>query len=287
MDKSKDVIFDVFRFQIVPISSTNQMVLFSEFTNIEDLKANKNLYFSQVLNGINSYYNKQSEALPYKSVHSEGDLIVFRLAAKKGRIIQDSNFTQKEVEDFPDVLVIINNNPQIQKIAISRNIQAFSNSNVVLHILESKYKDLLRAYNLQIYIKPIFKTYEFWQIANQYEGRVQGLEFELIKPNMSNISGSLRESFKSIIDITNSHITKLEMKASKESSLENINSENEDLKGMVDYASEGGGEISIKVKGVKRKIKTKKSSTQISIDSIELSGNPDAVVNAYNKIIGS
>ncbi|SFX74719.1 hypothetical protein SAMN04487930_10917 [Cytophaga hutchinsonii ATCC 33406] len=263
------------------------MVLFSEFTNVDDLKANKNLYFSTVLKANNSYYNKQNETLPYKSIYSEDDLIVFRLAAKKGRIIQDSNFTQKQVEDYPDVLVIINNNPEIQKIAISRNIQAFSSSDVVLHILESKYRDLLRAYNLQIYIKPIFKTFEFWQIANQYEGRVEGLEFELIKPNMSNISGSLRESFKSIIDTTNSHTTKLVMKAPEDSSLEHIDSNNEDLKGMVDYASEGGGEISIKVKGIKRKIKTKKSSTQVSIDSIELTGNPNAVITAYNKIIGS
>ena len=143
MEKVKNIIFDVYRFQIVPI--TTQMGLFDKlFNNIEELKRQKNFYFSEVLNKSQSkhYHNRQMESLPYKGIYIKDDLIVFRLAAKKGRIIQDSNFTQKEVEDYPDVLIIINNDPTIQKIAISRNAQAFSNSEVVVHILESQYRVL-------------------------------------------------------------------------------------------------------------------------------------------------
>lgn len=280
----KDIVFDLFRFQLVPVS-TSQLNLFGENLTNEQLIERKNTFFSEVANNNKEYLNRQREALPFKVLFSEGDLVVIRLAAKKGKIIQDKDFSKKEVEDYPDVYIVINNDPSTQKIAISKNNKAFSSSFVVAHILEKSYGRLLNNFGLAIYIKPIFDQKIFWNIVDQYEGRLQAIKFELIKPNLANISGAFKKEIRTFSDNTNSHTTRLELNAPDESSLENINEDNQDLKGLIQYASEGGGEVSVKARGIKRLIKTKKSVKETVIKDIEIQGAPELVKEIFKSIV--
>ena len=45
---------------------------------------------------------------------------------------------------------------------------------------------------------------------------------------------------------------------------------NPQIDGLVDYASQGGGNISFKIKGLQKSVKTTKTPTEINVDELEL-----------------
>jgi hypothetical protein len=140
--------------------------------------------------------------------------------------------------------------------------------------MEATLNRYLHKFQLKIYIKPIVEKDSFWQIVDNYQGVITKLSFELIKPNLANISSTLTEDIKSLQKNTNSHTTKLELNAPLGRALENITQSNQDITGIVDYAVSGGGDIGIKAKGIRKTIKTD-SRTEISIDEITIVGKSE------------
>lgn len=65
---------------------------------------------------------------------------------------------------------------------------------------------------------------------------------------MSNISSGLDQEMKGIIDDLNSHKSTITFEATSNGSLENVNQTNTKLNNMVDYATDGGGNATVKFK---------------------------------------
>jgi hypothetical protein len=78
---------------------------------------------------------------------------------------------------------------------------------------------------------------------------------------------------------------KLIIQADKSSSLK-IDHNNETLVGIVDYASQGGGNISLKVSGLKKRLQTSNSVKEIEISDIELQGQPAQVAATIKELLG-
>ena len=136
--------------------------------------------------------------------------------------------------------------------------------------------DYLRYKGIELSIESKFKNKEFWSIIGNRP--ITKVDFTIVKPNMSRISKTLSTAIKEAIETVDSHTTHVSFKAGKKSSLSNINQSNKDINGMVDYASEGAGNISVKLKGVKHVIKTADMTTTSEISQAEIEGTPNAII---------
>lgn len=78
------------------------------------------------------------------------------------------------------------------------------------------------------------------------------MEKQLISPNMANITKNLQLNLKQLYEDTNTHKTKVELKADQESYLD-IKEDSKFVNSLVDYSAYGGGNIFMRVAG-KRKL---------------------------------
>jgi hypothetical protein len=103
------------------------------------------------------------------------------------------------------------------------------------------------------------------------------VEFEFITPNMSNISRTLSESLKSLGKDTNAVREDLAITSDPAVSLD-ISPSNETIQGLVEYTSEGGGDITVKVKGIRKRFHTSKSSREVNLSGLEITASPEQII---------
>jgi len=262
----KEISFDLYRYQLLPITQNVQPDMYRKELTLEKLKEIKNELFFEVLDNLPTLKHR-SLSLQHKSILKSNDWFAFKLGAQKTIERENKNFIKEKIESWPHVTVIINNDPSIQLIAISRNLKAFSGTSVVAKILESSLREHLLNMQLTLQIESIFDKKEFWSLIEKYQGKLTSVKFELISPNMANISKAIKIDLKQINTETNSHRTNIELNAAEGTVLE-IDPENEILDSLVNYASEGGGDISMKIKGLKKKIHTKTTTKTMELDEL-------------------
>lgn len=260
----KKLTFDLYRFQLLPISQNLHDDLYIDKLSIEKLKEKKNEIFGDILNSIIKINHKSFDIIQ-KNIPIGGDWIAFKIGAKKHVEIGTTDLKKTTIDSWPHITVIVNNNPEIQTIAISRNTKAFSSTGVVCKLLQRNLEHSLRARQLTMHIKPIFDKKDFWDIVSRHEHEISSVKFELISPNMSNISKCLTIDLKTINEETNSHRTNVELNSDRGASLE-LGESNRVVSGLVEYAAQGGGNISIKVQGVRQKIQTNTEIKTLEID---------------------
>ena len=131
---SKQITFYLFRYHLLPLSSNDtQLQLFPEIKiSADEIKKNKNLYFSDVLKKLDSSSNNTN---PLKLYDKDDEYYLFKIANKRTTKLT-KNFSSQYIDNEPYVYVIINNDPLEQKIAISDNIEAFSSYITVQNILK-------------------------------------------------------------------------------------------------------------------------------------------------------
>jgi len=281
----KQETYFVFRYQLVPTSHYIQITTDHKISSMEDLLKLKNEIFKNVLTKAKIELKGKTEAI-YRVIYANNGKFLLRVGSHKKLSKYDKEFREEQIENYPNILVYIDNTPDKQIIMIQKNIAAFSSPDVVASILEQSFKSILGKFQLALYIKPIFEEREFWNVVREYDQKIRQLTFELIKPNLSNISKSLTDEIKSLQETTNSHNTKLELNAPKNRILENINQDNSDITGLVKYSSDGGGDILIMVKGMRKKIQaSKKVHKEITIEEINIkSRNPEEIVSIFNQL---
>jgi hypothetical protein len=84
----------------------------------------------------------------------------------------------------------------VQKIAIQENVAAFRKSHAVSRVIEESIVDKVKRRNLSFYLEPLYNKQEFWDLINRYQKRVTQVSFELISPNLANISKNLKLNLK-------------------------------------------------------------------------------------------
>lgn len=260
----KKLTFDLYRFQLLPISRNIHDDLYIDNLSIEKLKEEKNNIFGEVIEKLIKINHRTFDIIQ-KKIPIGGQWIAFKLGAKKHVEIGTTDLKKSTIDSWPHITVIINNDPAVQSIAISRNIKAFSSTRAVTKLLQKNLEHGLRTRQLTLHIEPRFDKRDFWDIVNRHADEVSSVKFELISPNMSNISKSLTIDLKSINEETNSHRTNVELNADQGASLE-LNESNGIVSGLVEYASQGGGNISVKINGIRQKIQTNTEIKTLEID---------------------
>jgi hypothetical protein len=56
-----------------------------------------------------------------------------------------------------------------------------------------------------------------------------------------------------------------------------LDKKNPTLKGLVDYSSEGGGNIAVKIDGISKKLHTEDTISEIDIGAIEMNGSGEFI----------
>lgn len=139
-------------------------------------------------------------------------------------------------------------------------------------------------YQLRLHTERVFSKSHFWQLIREHKDKITWIEFEFVTPNMANISNTLSSTLKELAKDTNSSQSNLQLRSDPASSLD-INPDDETLQGLVDYTSEGGGDISIKIKGFRKRIQTSRSIREIELDDLQLSGSPEQVAGILRDIL--
>lgn len=281
---SENHIYNLFRYQILPLSNVFQLSIDSNITSIDELKQNKNRLFLEALNEIPSYFYTRGE-LAHKTIFSYDNVFGFRLGHKKLISITDKNFQETRIEDWPNVPILINNDPAIQIAAIKGDRKVFFSPETTSKILEENLSRYLKRYHLGVYFEPIFEERKFWEIVESYPKSIVQVNFELISPNLSNISKTLKIDLGKLNTDTNTHKTNIELNSAKDASL-SIDRNNSLINSLVEYSSAGGGIPTVRVRGLRRKIKASHSVKEISIDEIEISNKePNEIVRIVKGLL--
>jgi hypothetical protein len=274
--------FELFRYQLLPLTQHVQMDMFPDETfrgisSVQELRARKNEIFAHVLSELPRLQYRQTE-LNHRMDLVSPPWFVIEINTQKTLEREREDFETERLDTWPHVAVIINNQPDVQLIAISRNQRAFSSGAVVAKLLQDNIQELLSRFYLNIQVEALFEKNKFWNLVEEYEGRISSVNFELISPNMANISKSLEIDLARLNADTNSHRTDLKLNSSDGGVLE-IKRDNPLLNSLVDYSSQGGGDIELKIKRLKKTIRTSKSVREVSIDELSLKNlTPDRLM---------
>lgn len=268
MSKISQYFFHIYRYQILPLSQQHPLFFQADVSNIKELKLRKNEFFAKaVLQTQKLIYNRAD--LIHKIIFNDDDIIIFKIGVNRILSRNKPDFTEEEIDNWPNLLIVLNNKEHIQKAAIQFNRKAFSDTQTVSKLFEHSINNYLSKYYLKSHFNPMFTKQYFWDIVSKHPTGITQTCFEMISPNMSNISSSLKLDLRLLNETTNTQETSLELNSDKSTHL-SFDRDNEFINSLVEYASEGGGNISMKVKGYKRKIHTSDSINEYEIDEFEI-----------------
>lgn len=118
------------------------------------------------------------------------DIVIMRVANRKTQTIVDENLREKQVDDYQNCIVMIDNRPGIQRMLIENKKTAFSDVKSLANILEHTFNRLLRQYSLVISLDHLQDSRQFWQYANDrrtYPTGFYRICFKLPYPNLERL----------------------------------------------------------------------------------------------------
>lgn len=277
--------FHLYRYQINPTVESWQPDVFGEgIKSIAELKSKKNEIFISALKDIPQFFHPRAE-LTHKLFPFD-NFLVLKLGANRSLIRTTKEFEEEILDNWPSVYVVINNDPNIQMMAVEIDFKVFYRTSTVVNILSTNLNDELQKNKLWLDIKPTFYKNEFWKIVNQHKNHVTKAEFYMVAPNLSNISDKLELDLGAIKNHTNSQNTNMTLESPKGESL-TLTEDDSFTNSLVHYASEGGGTIHLKIKNIRKKIKTEDSIKTTEIDEIYFEGDnvPAQLVEQLRKAL--
>lgn len=269
--------FELYRYQLLPRDRYFQSDLYGD-SAVEDVIARKNEIFSSALGSVGRFRSNRSELATELLLEKDG-FYVYRLAADRSITRETKDFKKETLDNWPSFLVAIWNRDDRQLVAVQKRSAAFQHSESVIKIIADTLAPYLAHAQLTAVWEPLFETAVFWDIVERYKARIQEVDFEIVTPNMANISRELPENLKELAKRTNSVKNRIGLQAAPSSYL-NIDDSDVNVNALVDYASKGGGNISLRVSGLKSKIHTANTVKEIEIGEMSLEGPVDRVVAA-------
>lgn len=264
-------LLSIYVYQFEPLSQPIQYNLFEDAVKARQLVMNnKNTIFKQVIEK-ETHFRHRGKNYSVQFIYTDDELTVFRIANQK-QIKLEKKFQQEIETHEPSTRVIIYNNPNVQRIAIEQNTNAFSETVVVANILNESFSRLLRNHGLNITIKKEYYENEFWDFIKENSESIQMVRFEFDYPNLPRIRETLSEVFKSVSEDTFSTKTKFELNSGENHTLQ-ISENDLTMRNLAKGASEGGNPITIKAKGVRRLHKTGKTTKSVEFDDLEITAD--------------
>lgn len=273
--------FKVYRYQLLPIDRHTDDLY--EGLTAAQLIERKNWIFAKTIPFVRTHRHRGSD-LSVRLESSGNDAFTLSIASRRALTRETPDFRIEQIENWPHVTAIILNRPDEQYIVVQDRPTAFANTDTVIKLIERATRASLQRSGLRLHTERVFSKSHFWQLVRQYKDKITWIEFEFVTPNMANISNTLSSTLKELAKDTNSSQSILQLRSDPASSLD-IDPKDETVQGLVDYTSEGGGDIAIKIKGFRKKIQTSRSIREIELDDLQLSGPPEQVAGILRGIL--
>lgn len=280
MSKSR---FNLYRYQLLPKNRYFQGDLYGP-SSIEELIELKNSIFAEALDSPTLFKCDRLEITVQKAFEDE-DFYLFRVAVNRSVHLETKDFGSRSVANWPKIWVAVWNSPDVQMIAIQQRVQAFQDSKSVVKLLAKSIEDSLSRHQLIIAVEPLFEEKLFWDLIDKHKGRIKKVEFELVTPNMASISKALPEDLRAFAKKTNAVKSKLTLEADPDSALV-LEKDDKTVEGLASYTSEGGGNISISLSGLKKKINTSTTVKEIEIGDAKLEGSAEEIAQILKSLMG-
>ncbi len=278
--------FILYTFQCSPIKSAN-FSLFEERPSPQERMEKKLDYIHEIITNQNFKFKRKSEGnFNHKMYIDDQGIMVLKVANSK-QLDLEEDFKIEKHHYSPSCFVIIDNRKDCQRIAIEEDPSSFSDTDVVRNIIEYSLKLYLRHYGLTIEIKKEYDQNEFWTLVGAQVKGVSMVRFTFSYPNLPRVHKSISELISNESATVNSKRTTFEYRTSESEQLE-LKESNEQLSGLVDASANSGHEIIIKARGIRKFIKTGRTTKSIEIDDFEAicdDNNGDLFLSKIDKII--
>jgi len=272
--------FRAYRYQLLPLDRNETKDLYNERSS-EEIIARKNISFAEVLSLLSNVKHRNSEIIVQVEMLRE-DIISIQLAPSRPLTRETSESRLEKVENWPHIAAFVLNKADEQYLLIQDRFTAFASTDTVANLIKRGTRHALERLGLSLHIEPLFDKSYFWELIKEFKNRVTWVEFEFITPNMSNISKTLTETLKNLGKEANAVREELALASDPASSLD-ISPDNEIIQGLVDYTSEGGGDITLKIKGIRKRIHTSKSSREVHLSGLELTASPEQIIKVIRE----
>ena len=185
-------------------------------------------------------------------VKPQDEVYVMRVANVTNVTITDEQLKSKDYADYRNCLVIVDNRPGIQRVAIERKTKAFSDTKTVAGILETSLCKLLRQKLLKVKLTAVYGTNVFWTTLNDYPDGFRKVRFHFPPLNLERLTKVMdkylktaREDWDSDLDFSF---------GANEGGVVKIDPDNERQRALVKGASGGGVWIEMYPKGKRRPV---------------------------------
>lgn len=273
--------FKVYRYQLLPIDRHTDD-LYDGLTPAQ-LIERKNSIFAKTIPFVKTHRHRGSD-LSVRLESSGNETFTLSIASRRALTRETPDFRIEQIENWPHVAAIILNRPDEQYIVVQDRPTAFAHTDTVVKLIERATRTSLLRSGLRLHTERVFSKSHFWHLVSEYKDKITWIEFEFVTPNMANISNTLSNTLKELAKDTNSSQSNLQLRSDPASSLD-IDPKDETVQGLVDYTSEGGGDIAIKIKGLRKKIQTSRSIREIELDDLQLSGPPEQVARIVRDLL--
>lgn len=273
--------FKMYRYQLLPIDRHTGDLYDGRTT--EELIQQKNEIFSSAIPFIRAYRHRGSD-LSVRIDSSKNNAFILTIAPQRALTIETPDFRVERVDNWPHTVAIVLNRKDEQYVAVQDRPSSFASTDTVINLIEKSTRASLAKAGLRVHFERMFHQSYFWSIVNEYRNRITWVGFDFVTPNMANISSTLSNTLKRLAKDTNTAQSNLQLRSDPASSLD-LRTDDETVQGLVDYTSEGAGDISLKVKGIRKRLHTSHSTREIQLNDLELSGPADQVAGVIRKLL--
>lgn len=274
--------FNLFRYQLLPRDRYFQGDLYGP-KSVDELIKQKNQIFADALRLPTAFKSDRAE-INVQQLYKDDNFYLFRLAVNRSVSLETKDFSVRSVDNWPKILVAIWNDPEVQLIAVQHRLQAFQHSRAVAKLIMKSIEEPLSRHQLVSSVEPLIEKRVFWDLVEKHRGKIKRVEFELITPNMASISKALPEDLRAFAKKTNAVKSTLAIEADPGASLV-LDKTDPTVDGLNSYTSDGGGSVSITLKGVKKKINTSNEVKEIEIEDAKLEGSADDIAKVLRELM--
>ena len=271
--------FHIYRYQILPTFPRDDFDLHFtpqfEIKSVDELIERKNELFAKAVKSTNEF--KHTWATITHQWYEKEEYILLKIGANRVLRRITKEFKEEFLDNWPSAYLVINNNPNVQIMAIELEEQAFERTTTIVNLLAANINKKLDKYKLSMVVEPVYLESKFWDIVNTHKHRISKVTFLMVAPNLANISKNLKFDLKELKSRTNSLRTNVTLQAPPKESLK-ISKDDEFTQSLAEYSSKGGGTAHFRIKGLSKLIKTEDSIKTFEVDEIYFSGDSSNLV---------
>lgn len=126
------------------------------------------------------------------------DIIILRIANPTKRSLINERFEKEERFDYPNCIVIIDNRPGIQRLAIEVKTSVFKGAWTLCNILQYTLNEHLKPYSLGIELMHLQESHSFWHCVHDRQSYPKGfhkIKFHLPYLNLERLHDKVEQLF--------------------------------------------------------------------------------------------